>query len=206
MKKIIFLPLILILISGCSIIKKSDVGIGNDTVQYSAEQKRADKDQEQIIKDQKKSFEQKLRCGALKDDIKKGIDLYNSSVKLKEACDVSWQGTSVCSGSLLHKQFEEIFYSPKLNTCAYLEIDTTFFKGSEPAPWEIDSTTIFSGEKFYINSQYYRLIDALTGSQVDETLTQWRNTPRELLTDLEFASPTDKYPRFVEEMLKKYQQ
>ena len=154
---------------------------------------------------QQVSFEQKLKCETLKNGIENNIKLYDYSVTSKKQCDMSWQGTSVCSDSLMAKTFEEIFYSPKLNTCLYLEADTTFFKGSDPSHDDsLKGLPLFSnGEEFYLNDKYYILYDALTGSKIKEELAQWRNTPRELLSS-RAGIMADGYPFAVEEMLKEY--
>ncbi|MEI6352674.1 MAG: hypothetical protein WCO35_01930 [Candidatus Nomurabacteria bacterium] len=156
--------------------------------------------------DKVETFDKKIKCEPFIKDIKEKIEKENSFAIAVKACDTSWQGTSACSDSVTHKQFQEVFYSDKLNTCVYLETDTRFFKGDDPDHYGAnpENSKIFSGVNFYINDEYYILYDLLNGSKIDEARTQWRNTPRELLTDLSISSSTDKYPGVVELMLIKY--
>ena len=178
MKKIIFVFLFVILLSGCS----------QNTTNNSVNKQN----DEELSK--KELFEMKQKCESYKNNIEKNINQHNSSLGLEKI------------DNLIYKDFKEIFYSPKLNSCLYLETDTNFFKGIDPDPngGYPENSAVFNNEKFYINDQSYLLIDTLTGVEIDNVITEWRNTPRELMSNLETASTTDIYPAIVEEMLKQY--
>lgn len=153
----------------------------------------------------------KSNCETLEYDVKRKIDVYNSNVEPEPACGLFrwWEGPwpTVCAPSLEYRKFKEIFYSPKLDTCLYLETTTEYFKGDEPnkdytALNDINQP-IFYDEKFYLTDEWYSIKDVLTDTKIDKWQTKYRNSAATLLED-SFSSPIDQYPYTVEDMLKKY--
>ena len=103
-------------------------------------------------------FSKKIECEKYKDEIIKNIKQYNLSQK-PEIRD--GDNTDGVANNLYveNNEFKEIFYSPKVNSCVYLESRKTLMKINENANQ--------NNGKWDIIYETYYLIDALTNKEID---------------------------------------
>jgi len=110
-------------------------------------------------------FTKKIECEKYRDSIAKTINQYNNS-QVPEIRNSNNTGTGDEAINHLYvenKELKEIFYSPKVNSCLYLEISRTLMKSNPNAKANEGNW----GTSF----EYYNLIDALTDNQIDSIFT-----------------------------------
>lgn len=104
-------------------------------------------------------FSKKIECEKYKDQIIKGIKQYNSLQK-PEIRDSDNTDEGVINNLYVeNNEFKEIFYSPKVNSCVYLESRKTLVKRGENANPNVGD--------WGISYESYYLIDALTNKEID---------------------------------------
>jgi hypothetical protein len=119
--------------------------------------------QEQLTKEQKDqsndSFQKNIDCAKYKDAILKQEDQYNKSQK-PEIRDSDNTGENPDYNLYVeNNSLKEIFYSPKVNSCLYVESRKTLMKIGADAKPDV-------GEWSTVYDTYY-LIDELTGKEID---------------------------------------
>lgn len=105
-------------------------------------------------------FQKKIECEKYKEDILKDINKYNNSQKPEirnSNNDIS--GEPINNLYVEQKELKELFYSPKINSCVYLESMKTLVKRGENANPDVGN--------WAISYDTYYLIDVLTGKQID---------------------------------------
>lgn len=114
-------------------------------------------------------FEQKLKCNSLKLSIENVIKDYNSQQKLERLSQnnaLTPDDPQQTYGMYLNsKELNDFFYSPKLNTCLYVEIARTSLKTSGDS--ELGSPIEYWNPVY----EYYNFIDALTGTTINSIRT-----------------------------------
>ena len=131
----------------------------------------SDQQQEQLIKENKEIadnlFEKNIKCEKYKEEIIEKISLYNNSRK-PEVRNGNNDDTSAPDyhSYIEEKEFEEIFYSPEVNSCLYLESQRTLMK--------IDSDLVSTDGQWMTVHEYYNLIDILSDKEIESVRTMWR--------------------------------
>ena len=105
-------------------------------------------------------FQKKIACEKYKDSILNKIKQYNNSQK-PELRDTNNSGYGEPMYSLFveSNSLKEIFYSPEVNSCLYLEDDQTLVKAGANAKPDVGSWSI--------DYEDYYLIDVLTGEKIN---------------------------------------
>lgn len=126
-------------------------------------------DKNQVAKNQEILFEQKLKCNNLRPSVENLIRDYNSQQEPEQRSQnntLAQDDPQQTFGTYLeNKELSDFFYSPKLNTCLYIEIQRTSLK-------TIGNSEL-GGHIEYWNPvyEYYNFIDALTGKTINSIKT-----------------------------------
>ena len=111
-----------------------------------------------ITNQQKENFKNKIECGKYQKEIVEKINTYNNSQKIFTADGNNDDSQASNTNQYINsKEFKELFYSPRMNSCVYFEIDQTLIGhkiNNKPIQWAV-------------SSEYYNLIDVLTGKQLE---------------------------------------
>lgn len=105
------------------------------------------------------NFQKKINCEKYKSQMLDNISQYNSAQK-PELRNSDNTGTNPMYGLYVEsKELKQIFYSPKVDSCLYVESDKTLAKfGSDTKPDVGNWSTIY---------ETYYLIDALTSKKIN---------------------------------------
>ncbi len=127
----------------------------------------SDQQQEELLINESKEqandiFEKNMECEKYKDEIVKKINLYNISQKPGIRDSNNAGGDPINHLYIERNEFKEIFYSPKVNSCVYLETSRTLMK-SDPYATET--------EPWSVSFEYYKLIDALSDKEMESVFT-----------------------------------
>jgi len=140
-KKILLIfVLLVIVLSGCSLNSNKNATQNN-------------KDEE---------FSLKQECYKYKDNLTKNIEKFNNEQKLEKREDNDGS-FSYCEET---QKLKEIFYSNKLNSCAYVVTETTLC--------QTDQNTAFN-----VSYEYQNLYNTLTNEKVESFRTISRSAPFE---------------------------
>lgn len=126
-------------------------------------------DKLQVVKPEEENmaddFTKKIECEKYRDPIAKRINQYNNSQtpEIRNSNNTGTGDEAINHLYVENKELKEIFYSPKVNSCLYLEISRTLMK-SDPYSKANEGSW---GTSF----EYYNLIDALTGNEIDSVFT-----------------------------------
>jgi hypothetical protein len=147
----LFLGMLVLMGSGCVSEPSKIQSDQNTNLNKVIEQKVADKT------DQSGQFEKKVECTKLKEEIIKKIISYNNSQTPEFGA--SSPNLGIDSLFVRSKEIKEVFYSPLVDSCLYLESNKTLIKyGLDAKPnvgqWSVDYDT-------------YSLIDFLSNKQID---------------------------------------
>jgi len=112
------------------------------------------------ITDNNKEFEKKVECEKYNDKIQKRIREYNLSQtpEIRDSNN-SDEGEPINNLYIESNELKELFYSPKVNSCIYVESRRTLMKPGV----NMDS----SSEGWSIVYETYYLVDALSGEEID---------------------------------------
>lgn len=131
--------------------------------------RKTSNDKPQIVKPEETikadDFTKKIECEKYRDSIAKTINQYNNSQtpEIRNSNNTGTEDEAINHLYVENKELKEVFYSPKVNSCLYLEISRTLMKSDPHAKANEGSW----GTSF----EYYNLIDALTGNQIDSVFT-----------------------------------
>ena len=114
---------------------------------------------------QNDNFTKKIECGKYRDSLIKIINQYNNSQtpEIRNSSNTGAGNEAINHLYIENKELKEIFYSPKVNSCLYLEISRTLMKSNPNAK--------ANEGKWSTSFEYYNLVDALTGNQIDSIST-----------------------------------
>lgn len=105
------------------------------------------------------NFQKKIACEKYKDLILDKIKQYNNSQKPELRDSNNAGGPPMYNLYVENNEFKEIFYSPRVNSCLYLEDRKTLIKRGSNAKPNIGD--------WGVEYESYYLVDALTGKEID---------------------------------------
>lgn len=105
------------------------------------------------------NFNKKIECAKLKDSIIEKIKKYNGVQKPEIRNSNPDLSEPINDLYIENKELKEVFFSPKENSCLYVESRRTLFKPGAGAKPNIGEWNIYY--------ETYYLIDALSGREVD---------------------------------------
>lgn len=144
--------------------------------EYQQEGIKVGTSQKEEVKNSKNDdyFLKKIECEKYKEKIKKDINDYNYSQKM-------FIGDSAVPGNpvspeiprlyLYNKEFKEVFYSPKVNSCLYYEVSRTFI-----APPE--ESVNYPNIKWGVSFESHNLIDHLQEITIETEYSVYRSEDR----------------------------
>ncbi|GEM_PF-2688413 len=115
---------------------------------------------EQEAKQQVDYFNKKIECEKYTDSISKKINQFNASQKPEfRDSNNSGQGEPMYNLYIENNVLKEVFYSPKINSCLYLESRRTLVKPGANAKADIGNWSV--------DYETYYLVDVLTSKEID---------------------------------------
>ncbi len=129
-----------------------------------------------------KDFERKVACAQFKDSAEQKISAYNRQqkmVSLPQKNTLSEDDPEQTFGIYVgRKEFIQVFYSPKLNTCLYEEEYRWLLK--KKACTEADGCKDY----WLPSTESHSLFDVLSGAEIEEVRTIWRSEPYQTQQDV----------------------
>lgn len=109
------------------------------------------------------NFQKKIECQKFIDSVSKKINLFNGKQKPEIRDSNNSGGEPINHSYIESKEFKEVFYSPKVDSCLDLEVARTSLK--------VDNMDSKQYGQWATSYEDYNLIDILSGKQIDSVST-----------------------------------